>query len=459
MEHVDTEARVEYLNLSSADSCCLAEFWSVLKPALPGVLSRFYAHLQKRPETGRFLTGRSTVDRAKSAQTRHWQRLFSGRFDADYLNSVRAIARAHLDLGMEPQWYIGGYAFVLRELHEVAVHAVGRVAALPSGRRRLIGLLSAIDRAVMLDIELTTDAYLTEQRGRHETKLADLADQFERRIVSLTKKVGEASQDLSVHARSLQTDTSETNDQAMSAAAGAEQASVNVRQVADAARELVQSFQEVNRQVAMTRDYATEASRVAGEAEQILSRLSNAAASISGVVELIRGIAGQTNMLALNATIEAARAGDAGRGFAVVAGEVKTLATQTATATDDINRQFEGMQGVANDVADAMGRIVEAVTQASAASETIADAVEEQSAVTQEIGGNVEQAANGATMVSAAIVGVKDSTIRARADADGALTAADQLAEQAREMTRTAEGFAGHFRSSDRPARSDGASG
>jgi methyl-accepting chemotaxis protein len=149
------------------------------------------------------------------------------------------------------------------------------------------------------------------------------------------------------------------------------------------------------------------------------------------VVSLISDIAGQTNLLALNATIEAARAGEAGRGFAVVASEVKSLATQTAKATDDIGRQIMQIQDATKEAVGSIQAISETIHQINQIASAIAAAVEEQGVATQEIARNVQQVAAGTQQVTANITGVSQGTSLTGTSASEVLGAADELSRQA----------------------------
>ena len=172
---------------------------------------------------------------------------------------------------------------------------------------------------------------------------------------------------------------------------------------------------------------ANEAVDQARRTNDRVGELSNAAARIGDVVELINTIAGQTNLLALNATIEAARAGDAGRGFAVVASEVKALAEQTAKATGEIGHQISGIQTATQESVDAIKAIAGCIENLSAISAAIASAVEEQGAATQEISRNVQQAAQGTQQVSSNITDVQRGASETGSASSQVLSAAQAL--------------------------------
>ncbi len=169
--------------------------------------------------------------------------------------------------------------------------------------------------------------------------------------------------------------------------------------------------------------------------------LASAAQKIGNVVSLISDIAGQTNLLALNATIEAARAGEAGKGFAVVASEVKSLASQTARATEEISAQIGQMQHVTRDAVAAIQGIGATIAEVNQIASTIASAVEEQSAATQEIARNVQQAAEGTQAVTANIAQVQDATTTTGAAASQVLGAAGELARHSGGLRQEVDGF------------------
>jgi methyl-accepting chemotaxis protein len=277
-----------------------------------------------------------------------------------------------------------------------------------------------------------------EQRAEQERKAerqqrieADIAV-FDQSVQELLKALAAAATEMQATAQGMSGVAEETNQQATTVAAASDQASANVQTVATASEELAASIAEITRQV-------TQAATVAGQAldetrrtDVTVQGLSDAAQKIGDVVALISDIASQTNLLALNATIEAARAGEAGKGFAVVASEVKSLATQTAKATEDITQQIGAIQGATKGAVDAIKNIGQTVAQVNEISTSIASAVQEQAAATGEITRNTQEAARGTQEVSANIAGVSQS-----AGATGA--AAAQVSAASEELSRQAE--------------------
>jgi methyl-accepting chemotaxis protein len=270
---------------------------------------------------------------------------------------------------------------------------------------------------------------------------AKLADNFESHVRGIVGTVSDAARQMQVTARSMAETADGTRQQSLTVASSANQATANVQTVAAASEELSASIAEIGRQVLEASTVSRQAADEGERTNATVAGLAEAAQKIGDVVALINDIASQTNLLALNATIEAARAGEAGKGFAVVASEVKSLANQTAKATEEIGAQIAAIQGETRTAVEAIQSISRTVRSVNEISSSIAAAVEEQSAATQEITRNVQQAAGGTQEVSRTISGVSQSSERVGDSAGQVLSAADGLAEQAQALHREVDGF------------------
>jgi methyl-accepting chemotaxis protein len=299
---------------------------------------------------------------------------------------------------------------------------------------------------------IANDRMQEEQRKDQETKarraeaLAAAVADFEKAAGSIVKTVSSASTELQSAAQSLSATAEEGSRQATAVAAASEQASSNVQTVATAGEELSSSITEIGRQVTQSTKIAGHAVEQAEKTDAKVQSLADAAVKIGEVVSLINDIAAQTNLLALNATIEAARAGEAGKGFAVVASEVKSLANQTAKATEEIGQQIAGIQGATKESVEAIKVIGKTIAEVNEIATTIASAVEEQGAATQEIARNVQQAAKGTQEVSSNIAGVTQAAGETGAAASQVLGASKELAQQSEVLRQQVDTFLARVR-------------
>lgn len=270
---------------------------------------------------------------------------------------------------------------------------------------------------------------------RHEGFL-ELATQLEEQLTDVMASVSDTVSDLREHARDVNLNSEAANSQCATVAAGAEEASANMQAVAASAEELTSSISEIDRQVINSADIATQAVDRASAMNKTITSLSGASSKITEVVKLINEIAEQTNLLALNATIEAARAGEAGKGFAIVAQEVKTLAGQTASATESIREQIAELQARTGSAVDANSEISAAIEDIHATCNAIATAVTEQSAATGEIARSVEEAATGTSDVSRSISVVQAATGRTQVTATDLVDSSESLVEREQQLMK-----------------------
>ncbi|WP_339332797.1 methyl-accepting chemotaxis protein [uncultured Maricaulis sp.] len=266
-------------------------------------------------------------------------------------------------------------------------------------------------------------------KSRHDGFL-DLGSRLETQLSEVMGNVSSTISALRGNADALDTTSGQASEQCTTVAAGAEEASTNMQSVAASAEELTSSIEEINRQVVQSAGLADQAVEKSRAMNQTITGLDGVTDRIGDIVKLIQGIADQTNLLALNATIEAARAGEAGRGFAIVAQEVKTLAGQTADATDQISHQISELQGTMSGAVTANTDISSAIEQINAACNAIATAVTQQSAATAEIARNVSEAALGTGDVSNGIGVVQNATQTTRDMVASVMTSTDTLTTQ-----------------------------
>ena len=290
----------------------------------------------------------------------------------------------------------------------------------------------------------TLQAEAAREQAAREHRAAEvgkIAHRFDQDIEAILAGLLESAKTLDGTAQSLGRSSSDSLDQAEKVAAAAAEASANVATVAAATEELSSSIMEISRQVASQSSIAAQSSHAIDETTSRVELLTEASTKIGDVVRLITEISNQTNLLALNATIEAARAGEAGKGFAVVANEVKSLANQTARATEDIAIQISTIQNSTNSTAEAIRSVGGQVKQMTEISGGVAAAVEEQNAATREIARNVQEASAGNQEVSQKVELVAHAARDTKGSAATVLDAARQLGEHTDKIRQVIERF------------------
>jgi methyl-accepting chemotaxis protein len=405
---------------------------------------------QRRDEIGAIAAAleelRGTVGRA-FAQAQMIQQMPLGLMMADaelrvtHLNTEMEAILTRLGVSLSPAEVVGSMLDALPLEGLAAMRdTLADPAHLPHRARLRIG-------SEVLDLQVSA---ITDAAGayagpmltwRLATEEARVADTFEAEVGAVVDHLASQAEAL----RRAASDVSETaglsGREAAQVAEAAARASGEVGAVAAAAEEMAASITEITRRVTEAAEVAAQAVGEARSTDGTVRGLSDSAARIGDVVRLIGDIAGQTNLLALNATIEAARAGDAGRGFAVVASEVKTLAAQTAKATEEISAQIQQMQSATTGAVEAIRGIGETVERTSGIATAIAAAVEQQGAATREIARSAAQVAEGTDTVNQAIGGVRRAAEEAGSAAGGMLSATEELAGQAAVLREKSASF------------------
>jgi methyl-accepting chemotaxis protein len=290
------------------------------------------------------------------------------------------------------------------------------------------------------------DAQNKAAGAARRAELIRFADDFEAAVGAIVGNVSDSAHQLEQSAATL-TRTAETTQGLASRVAGSsEQASSRVESVATATEELSASVEEIGRQARESNRIAESAVTQAEETDGRIGKLSRAAQQIGDVVKLITAIAEQTNLLALNATIEAARAGEAGRGFAVVASEVKSLAGQTAKATDEISNHISGMQEATKESVAAIKQIGGTIGQISSIASSIASAVEQQGAATQEIARNVQGVASGTRAAATDVLEVNRGATETGSASEEVLRSAKSLSSESARLREELNRFMANIR-------------
>ncbi|CAO3440664.1 methyl-accepting chemotaxis protein [Azospirillum endophyticum] len=319
------------------------------------------------------------------------------------------------------------------------------------GRKDEIGELARSVEGFRRDLVKGREVQAEVDRQREQalavaSRREGLLRAFDNAISGILRGVASAATELESTACSMSGIAQKSMQQATGSAAASEQTSSNVQAVAAATEEMNASIAEIARQVNQSTDVAGAAMREAEQTNAVVGDLAQTAQRIGEVVQLINDIASQTNLLALNATIEAARAGEAGKGFAVVASEVKSLASQTARATEEISSQIQAMQTVTATAVTAIKGIGVTITRMNEIATAISGAITEQNATTEEISRAIQQASHATASVSASLSELTEVASQTGDAGNQVLSAARDLSRQSEAMHNEVEGFLSHIR-------------
>ena len=287
----------------------------------------------------------------------------------------------------------------------------------------------------------STEQETRAQREKRSHAMERMVGEFDQKMKDVLVHLASSSGALNALSQTMVDMTEESNSRSKAVVQASEETSNNVRAVAAAAEELSSSIHEITGQVARSAEISRHAVQNTQNADGTVQELAQTAQKIGDVVNLIDDIAEQINLLALNATIESARAGEAGKGFAVVASEVKTLASQTSKATQEIAAQIKAIQDVAKQVVQVLGGIRTTINELNDIAASIATSVEQQGAATQEIARNMSTAATIVLEVSNHSVALKDAAAETDGSARNVLSASQKLSEQSHSMRGEIEQF------------------
>jgi|GEM_PF-2709316 Methyl-accepting chemotaxis protein len=434
--NIDLQDRLRFLGIEAPQRERLAALAPLIRKAISPGLDQFYAKAKAHPQTARFFTGDAHIQKAKSLQEIHWAELTTGKLDDHYVQSVSKIGRTHANLGIEPRWYIGGYALIIESLVKSIVADELKGFLKEKQAARLGENLSVILKAALLDMDYAISTYLEAlevKRNRAEEERATLEQEQEAALdaldtalsalsrgdlsalieaplspkfeqlrhnynhavdalgVAFADIVNEANQ-AATEARQLSQATDDMAKRTEQQAAALEETAAALEEITTVTRQTAQRSKEARDAVGLSAQEAQLSRQIVADAVNAMDAIEESSKKITQIIGVIDEISFQTNLLALNAGVEAARAGEAGKGFAVVAQEVRELAQRSANAAKEIKQLIDrASQDVATGVAlvnktgEALGKIgdqVEVVNQHIAA---IATASEEQSAGVGEI--------------------------------------------------------------------------
>lgn len=472
--------RLDFIGIGPREQTKLKELKPLIQKSIGPALKAFYAKVAAQPHTNSFFRNAAHMEHARTAQEAHWGVIADAEYGEAYTRNVRAIGGAHARLGLEPRWYIGGYALVTDELLKSILDEKWPKSLFgghAKGADDLKTALGAIMKAMMLDMDLAISIYLdnldaqrrkveAEQQAQQAAqaqalaaitealgalaggdltkRLADLPPGYEglvRDFNAAVLQLHDAIGNVATTASDIHRGTSELSQAADNLArrteqqaAGLEETAASLDEMTRMVQQTAQAAQQAQAVVAQARSDADASGDVVQQAVSAMEKIEASSSGIARTISVIDEIAFQTNLLALNAGVEAARAGEAGKGFAVVASEVRALAQRSGEAAKEIKTLINVSQSEVESGVKLVGRAGDALLSIAAHVGQITDLV-------ANITGRAQEQAIGLQEVNKAVTQMDQITQQNAAMVEETSATSSTLASRADELNRMVARF------------------
>ena len=360
--------RLAFIGFDERQRAPLQELGRELEPLVAAAHKRLYDKIAETPALRHYFRDAQHMSAARNLQDQHWKRLWSGRFDQDYLESVRRVGKVHAKIGLEPQWYVGSYAIVVDQLIHDYLGSQPQ-GWLSRGKGTRADQIAVLLKAVMLDMELAVTVYFEEAQAERD-RAAEETRKREAALNGLLETISQTSNAVLTGASEIVAASDDLARRTEATAASLEETNASVLQMDQRLRATAEAAGQTVARADGAMNAVNAGRNVAEVAVNAMGRVSESAKGIDDVIEGLDKIAFQTRVLAMNAAVEAGRAGEAGRGFAVVADLVSALAMRAEEEAKRARDQLTVTQAEVTNAVEAVRQVDGALTGIS---ENVAD--------------------------------------------------------------------------------------